>query len=249
MFDLRGTRASVNLISGLLRQLIDFALPPRCAGCGIVVAKTDELCASCWTEVQYITGPGCGLCGAPIETAGQICGPCMANPPRHDGVRAATAYGGTARNIAVRLKHARRIGLARLMAQSMARLIDDDSAILIPVPLHRWRIWRRGFNQSAEIGRHLSRLSGLKLEREVLVRAKRTPVLAGLGAKERAKALRGAFKVNSGARHLIRDRHVILVDDVYTSGATGNAAALSLKRAGAIRVTLLCWARVIRDEV
>jgi ComF family protein len=233
-----------------IRMLADFALPPRCAGCGALVSDVARLCLDCWQSIDFLTGTGCTRCGVPMEIAGQVCGPCIASPPRHDGVRAATLYGGIAREVAVRLKHGRRIGLARLMANAMARLAEGDEGgrLLVPVPLHRWRIWRRGFNQSALIARHLAEATGIDFAPHALTRVKQTPILAGLGAKQRAEALRGAFKVLPERRTLVRDRHILLIDDVYTSGATGNAAALALKRGGASRVTLICWARVIKAD-
>ena len=177
-----------------------------------------------------------------------VCGPCLAHPPSHDGVRAAVCYGGVASDIAVRLKHGRRIGLAKLMAQAMARHVPPERGLMVPIPLHRWRLWSRGFNQSMLMARELKRLTGQPINPDVLVRQKQTPMLGGLGAKERANVMRGVFKVPAEARPIVRDAHILLIDDVYTSGATANAAALALKRAGAARVTLLCWARVIKES-
>jgi ComF family protein len=183
-----------------------------------------------------------------MELENLVCGPCLAHPPRHDGVRAAVQYGGVASDIAVRLKHGRRIGLAKLMAAAMARHLPQTPILMVPVPLHRWRLWSRGFNQSLLVARELNRLSGQPLCFDVLTRAKATPSLGGLGSKERKAAMRGVFKVSVAARSRLRDAHILLIDDVYTSGATANAAALALKRAGAARVTVLCWARVIKES-
>jgi ComF family protein len=183
-----------------------------------------------------------------MELEGLVCGPCIAHPPSHDGVRAAVQYGGVASDIAVRLKHGRRIGLAKLMAQAMVRHVPAEQVVMIPVPLHRWRLWRRGFNQSLLMARELNRLSGQPVSQDLLMRTRATPSLGGLGAKERAAAMRGVFKVPAIARAQLRDAHILLIDDVYTSGATANAAALALKRAGAAQVNILCWARVIKES-
>jgi ComF family protein len=178
----------------------------------------------------------------------QICAQCLAYPPLHDGVLGAVAYGGTARDVAIRLKHGRRIGLAGLMAGLMARQLPDSADLLMPVPLHRWRIWRRGFNQSALLARHLMRISAIPVADDILIRIKPTSSLQGLSRIERAKAMRAAFAVPVPKRPAIRGKTILLVDDVYTSGATANACARTLKRAGASRVIILCWARVLLEE-
>jgi ComF family protein len=136
--------------------------------------------------------------------------------------------------------------LATLMARHLADA--DGGALLVPVPLHRWRIWKRGYNQSAIIAQALSRRTGLGLAPDLLRRVKATPPLRGLGRRERAETVRGAFRVPVHAKEQIRGRSLILVDDVYTSGATAGACAKTLKRAGAARVDVLCWARVLREE-
>lgn len=161
---------------------------------------------------------------------------------------AAVAYGDVARHLALKLKHGRRIGLARLFAKLMAGKLERGEGLLVPVPLHRWRIWQRGFNQSALIARHLSVSSGLPVSIDALQRIKATPVLRELGRSDREKAVRGAFRVAGAARETIEGRNVILVDDVYTSGATANACARALKQAKAKEVKLLCWARVRLDD-
>jgi ComF family protein len=231
-----------------LWPLIDFALPPRCAGCGEIVGADLQLCGACWQSLEFLTGDGCALCGTPEVVDGLICAPCLAQPPRHDGVRAGVVYGDLARRIVLRMKHGRRTGLAHLMARIMARHIPAEAALLVPVPLHRWRIWSRGFNQSALLARHLSRLSGQPAALDVLQRVRATPLLRGLGAKARAEAVRGVFAVNPRLRDTIKGKTVLLIDDVYTSGATAGGCAAALKRAGAAKVILICWARVLIND-
>lgn len=172
----------------------------------------------------------------------------MAEPPLHDGVRAAVAYGQVARGVALKLKYGGRLGCADTMARAMMRLMPDGADLLVPVPLHRWRIWSRGYNQAALIARALSRTSGIPMEAALLRRVKATPVLRGLGPKGRIKAVSGAFALAPDARGKLRGKTVVLVDDVHTSGATANACTRVLKRGGAARVILLCWARVLHDD-
>ncbi len=233
----------------LIKRIIGFALPPRCAGCGSIVEQDDELCAPCWSALDFLDGEGCASCGVPMDQPGMICGRCLQTPPAHDGARAAVSYGGLARDLVVRLKHGRKTGLARLMALIMTRHAKGaDDALLVPVPLHRWRLWRRGFNQSMLLARHVSARTGMAIDPHALIRRRATPMLGPLSARQRAKAVKGVFAVGQDDKSRISGRHIILVDDVYTSGATANACAKALKRAGAASVTLLCWARVLQDE-
>lgn len=233
-----------------LRQAVDFALPPRCPGCGAITPDPHSFCLACWQKLAFLGEPCCVRCGLPFEYGtgeDSECGRCLAEPPPFDRLRAAVAYGEIARNVALKLKYSGRPGVALTLARFMARHLGgvEADALLVPVPLHRWRIWSRGYNQSALIASALSRRTGVPAELDLLRRVKRTPVLRGLGRRERALAVRGAFRVTDGGRASIAGRTIILVDDVFTSGATGAACARALKRAGAKRVEMICWARVV----
>lgn len=176
---------------------------------------------------------------------GACCAACIAAPPPHDGIRAAVAYGEVARAVALKLKYSGRLACATTMARAMDRLMPADAELLVPVPLHRWRLWSRGFNQAGLIAASLSRAHGVALAPDLLRRVKATPVLRGLGARGRAKAVAGAFALAPGVRERLAGKTVVLVDDVHTSGATSDACARLLKRGGAGKVILLCWARVL----
>lgn len=233
-----------------LFRLIDLALPPRCPGCGAIVEADHRFCAACWGSLRFLGPPWCAGCHAPFDFdrgAGAMCAACLADPPPHEGVRAAVAYGDVARRLALKLKYGGRLAAAETMARAMARLVPEGEALLVPVPLHRWRLWSRGFNQAALIARALARRHGLPVSVDLLRRVRATPKLQGLGRRARAKAVAGAFALAPGARTALRGRTVLLVDDVHTSGATGDACARLLKRGGAARVILLCWARVLPD--
>jgi ComF family protein len=232
---------------------IAFALPPRCPGCGVVTPADHRFCLACWSQLDFLGEPCCASCGEPFEHdhgEGARCGACLREPPAIDGMGAAVAYGEIARKIALKLKYGGRPGLAETVARQMARLIapGEDAVVVAPVPLHRWRIWRRGYNQSALIARMLAAKHGLPLALDLLERRRATPILRGMGPAARAKAVRGAFAVPADRRAALKGRKVLLIDDVYTTGATANACAKALKRAGAAEVRLICWARVVRDE-
>jgi ComF family protein len=163
-------------------------------------------------------------------------------------MRAAVAYGDLARTVAIKLKYGRRPGAAFVMAGLMARhLAAFQDPILCPVPLHRWRIWSRGYNQSALVAAALARRHGLMLRQDLLLRIKATPPLRNMGPSQRRTTVRGAFRINEKHRQAIAGRNILIIDDVFTSGATAGACARVLKGAGAGQVGVLCWARVIRD--
>lgn len=197
--------------------------------------------------MEWLGNAGCERCGLPLAgTEVEICGRCLADPPKIDRMRAAVAYDELPRSIALKLKYGRKVALARVMARYMAPLRGDwsENAILMPVPLHRWRLWGRGFNQSALVARELGRLWGLREESGLLRRVKRTRPLKGLNHNQRRKAVAGAFRAASAVQ--LKGRTVILIDDVLTSGSTAEACARALRRAGAGRIELICWARVVR---
>lgn len=227
---------------------LNFALPPRCAGCGIIVDDVHSFCPECWRKIEFLGEGGCSSCGIPLQATDEgTCAVCLARPPRISRSRAAVAYDELSRSLAIRLKYGRKVAIARTMARYMAPLVArDPEAVLVPVPLHRTRLWRRGFNQSALVARELSKMLGIAADPLAIRRIKRTPPLKGMSPVQRRKTVAGAFRVRD--RSAVTGRTVILVDDVLTTGSTADACARVLKRAGAARIELVSWARVVKPS-
>jgi ComF family protein len=240
----------VQIVIAPFRAIMDFALPERCPSCGAIAKTGGAFCADCWGQLTFLGSPACSSCDLPLPFEGdgeQQCAACLQNPPRHDGIKAAVAYGDIARDVALRLKYGGRIGLAHMIAGQLlrhARELPPD-ALLVPVPLHWTRLWMRSFNQSVLIAREIMKNAGLEHCPDLLRRVKRTTPLGGLNPAERKKMVSGAFAIHPKHAEMIKGRHIALVDDVYTSGATTDACVRILKKAGATKVTILCWARVL----
>jgi ComF family protein len=208
-----------------------------------------------WAKLQFLSDPLCARCGTPFEIAvdpGQVCGACLADPPLYDRARAALIYGDISRDLVLSLKYqGRRDGLSILggwMANAGRDLLADAD-LIVPVPLHYFRLVRRGFNQSAWLAAALSRssvarASGVKLSVDALKRIKSTPIQGGLSAEGRRRNVQGAFAVRASREKLVRGRKVLLVDDVLTTGATAEACTRALRRAGAACVDVVTLARV-----
>lgn len=249
----RGMNRGSHLVAGL-RPLVDLVYPPRCPVCGDATAQQGGLCSACWGDLEFPGTPCCAVCLAPMAPQSHAeraqCHSCCGTPPAHAGVFAATIYNDASRRLVLNLKHGHKIALAGLMGRLMAaRLPAPDPQVppplLVPVPLHRWRLWRRGYNQAALLAAELGRLGKGSLAVDALIRRKRTPSLGGLGRLMREQALAGAIEVRESSIPYLEGRNVILVDDVLTSGATSDACVATLLGAGARSVRIACFARVV----
>jgi ComF family protein len=237
------------------RAALDFVFPPMCVRCRSLVAEPGNLCAGCWQEIAFLDGPGCQCCGLPFDLdpgPETRCAACHADPPSFDCARAVMRYDDASRGPILALKHADRLdlvpGFARWLDRAGRELLDDIDFI-VPVPLHASRLWRRRYNQSAELARALGRLAAKTVAPRLLVRARATPSQGEMpSAKARKRNMRGAFRVPPEHRPALTGRNVLLIDDVLTTGATVDACARALKHAGGGKVHVLALARVVRPQ-
>ncbi len=205
--------------------------------------------------MRFIEKPYCAIHGTPFSYdlgKGALSAEAIADPPPFDTSRSVALYDDVARQLVHSLKFGDRTDLAPWMAQSMVRAAEgrvDEASIVVPVPLHRRRLLMRRFNQSAELARHLAKLTGAEYRPDLLIRSRATPQQVGLSAKQRENNVRGAFRLHKGFSAHVKGRNLILVDDVYTTGATIRASAKVLKRAGAARIDCLTFARVAQGDL
>jgi ComF family protein len=237
-----------------LQSVLQVIFPPACIGCGGPVASDFGLCAACWAETPFISGLVCDKCGTPLpgedEGRAEFCDDCLtiARPWEHG--RAALVYKDKARHMVLSLKHGDRLDLVRPAGEWLARAVApilEAGMIVAPIPLHWTRLFRRRYNQSALLSRALARITGLGHCPDLLIRSRKTPSQEGRSRDDRFANLSGAIRVHPQRKKHLIGRHVLLVDDVMTSGATFAGAADACLAAGATKVSVIALARVAKD--
>ena len=235
-------------------MLADMALPPLCLSCGQGVEAHGALCGSCWATVGFIEAPFCPVNGVPFPYdpgPGIVSAAALASPPPYAKARAVMRYSDESARLVHRFKYADRMeaapAFARWMARAGAELLAGADFIA-PVPLHRRRLFSRRFNQSAELARRISGLSGAVFLPDLLERVRATRPQVGLSGAARRRNVAGAFRLRERSRELVKGKVVVIVDDVMTTGATVEACARVLNAAGAAEVRVLCLARVVPGE-
>lgn len=242
-----------------LAALGDLLFPSVCPGCRVAIGSPAAVCAACWAKIGFIERPYCEVLGVPIPYdpgPGALSPAAIADPPPFSRLRGAVVYEDLPARLVASLKYGDRGDLAPLMAGWMVRAgaeLIADADVVIPVPLHRGRLWRRRFNQSADLARHIvsapaAASRGVAFRPLALERVKPTRSQVGLGPNERRDNVRGAFKVPVHRRTEVEGRRVLLVDDVFTTGATVASATRALRRAGARDVDVLTFARVAAED-
>jgi ComF family protein len=234
--------------------LLDAILPPRCLKCGEIVADPGSLCGQCWPALRFLGEPCCACCGLPFEFemgAGSLCAACIADRPLYSRARSALVYDDASRELVLRFKHADRIDGAATFAGWMARAGAELVAaadIIAPVPLHRWRLVRRRYNQAAVLANAIGRSRGKLVVPDLLVRRRATASQGHLGRGQRQRNVAGAFALHPRRGQVAAGARILLIDDVLTTGATAAACARVLRKAGAADVDLLVLARVVRVQ-
>lgn len=250
----------VGLLGAGWGAAVDVLMPPTCASCKVPVAAAHLHCATCWETLLPPAGTRCSLCSLPLPgqwAAETICLGCLREPPPFRRARAPYRYADAARQTVLRLKNGG-WHLAPLMARAMlleaTRPVPGDrlddlahGVLIVPVPLHRWRLFRRGYNQAALLAQAMARQMSAECAVDLLVRSRATRSTRGLGRVARAAEMSGAFRVPAQHRRLLSGRHILLVDDVLTTGATASACTRTLLAAGASVVDVLTYARVAAD--
>jgi ComF family protein len=236
---------------GLGSRILDFLYPPRCLKCETRVAINGSLCPACWLEGDFISGSICCRCGVPFEIdsgEGAQCGACIANPPSYDQARSIMVYNDASRPLVTGFKYGDRTERAPAFGRWLARAGTDLLAtadLIIPVPLHPRRLIARRFNQSGMLAQSLGRETLIPVAVDGLVRLRATKQQVGLSHAKRKRNVRGAFIVRAGMTEAIKERHIVLIDDVITSGATIEACVRALRKAQAREVSVLSVARVV----
>jgi ComF family protein len=233
-------------LAGALRLALDAVLPPRCVGCGEIVGEAGILCAQCWAGITFIAPPFCACCGLPFPHDGKgLCAACAAATPHYDRARAVLRYDDASRGLVIAFKHADRTHTAPAYGAWMRRAgaeLLDDADLLVPVPLHWWRLFRRRYNQAALLAYAIDRA---RVAPDLLIRRRATPSQGHLGRTARARNVATAFVLRRGAD--VTGKRIVLVDDVMTTGATVSECARVLRRAGAARIDVLTLARATRE--
>jgi ComF family protein len=239
-------------LGGILGGAGNIIAPAVCLGCHARISAHDALCAACWQQVSFITPPLCDRLGLPLPF-GSGDGPLIsaaaaADPPPYDRARAVAVFDNVVRELIHGFKYtdrheARRL-LARWMTGAGAELLLADADLIVPVPMTRWRLIRRQFNQAALLAREIAHASGVAFDPFALRKTRSTPTQVGSSARQRAANVAGAFAVPESARRRVADRAIVLVDDVITTGATVSACARALRAAGARRIDVLAAAMV-----
>lgn len=246
--------AASDLGRWVVRTVADLLFPPECLTCRTLVADPGLLCSACWERIHFIAGPVCVQCGTPFELdlgPETTCAVCIASPPKYDQARSVMIYDDASKQLVLAFKYRDRLDGARSYATWMLRAaapLLDKADVIVPVPMHHWRRISRKYNQAAVLAQSLGTLSGKPVWPMVLRQTRATHGQKGLSGTARRRSVAGAFEIRDSSKAQIRGKRVLLIDDVLTTGATVDACAGVLRRAGASGVDVATLARVVREQ-
>ncbi len=232
----------------LLSEVLDFLFPPICLSCSKHVGEWGQFCNTCWSNLVFIEKPLCKQCGSPFDFKIEddtLCGKCIQTKPHYDRVRSIFLYNDVSKKIILNLKSYDSTHLALYMAKYIKKAPDDllsNADIIAPVPLHWKRLLKRKFNQSSLILQHLD-IDADKKYYDLLYRKKNTPIQGNMNEEKRIENTKSAFRVTEAYLSAIKGKNILLIDDVFTTGATINECAKTLKKQGAKEVWCLSFAR------
>lgn len=235
-------------------NILNAALPPRCPLSGEIVDVQGMLAPESWARLQFIADPVCGACGFPlefsIESAGARCAACLKNPPVYGRGRSALVYDEASRDLILGFKHGDQmqsvVSFVPWFKRAGAELLEQTD-ILVPVPLHRWRLLRRRYNQAALMAQALGKAVGKPCLPDILQRVRATPIQGYMRPRERQKNVKNAFRLYPRHTEKIVGKNILLIDDVYTTGSTVSECVKTLLAGGAGHVDVLTLARVVRS--
>ena len=229
---------------------MDWVLPPRCALCSTMIHGQSGLCGGCFQSMQFLSDPFCDSCGRPtsVKETGPICAPCLTHPPAYDWMHAAFAYDDASRSLILALKYKDRLDVVPALARWIAGVASskiEPGDVIMPVPLHWRRHLARRFNQSAALAMALAERTAGQYAPDWITRVRNTPPMKAMTRKQRAANVKGAFSVDGWNREKLQGKRVVLVDDVYTSGATIEELSAELRACGVARIGVVVVARVV----
>ena len=234
----------------ILKGLLNFLLPPNCPICHQKIER-DGLCPHCFSKLEFIGTQKCSVCGQPLDVlvpGMSICGTCLKKPPYFRQAEAVFKYNDTSKKLILAFKYGDHTELANLfikwMDQNSSALIQKND-ILMPVPLHWRRLLKRKYNQSALLAQKLAKKYNKRYDPLTLKRTQSTPSQGHLSPKERLKNVKNAFKIKNTKK--VKDKSILLIDDVFTTGATVNECAKILLKAGAKSVDILTLIKVAKE--
>ncbi len=244
-------------IERLWMRILDTVLPPRCPVTGDIVDAQGMVSSAAWAKLNFIADPMCRCCGVPFDFDredvgdGGLCMACLRRSPAFVSARAPLVYDEASRDLILAFKHGDKPHIVPSFIPWLLRAGEhmiEGADYFVPVPLHRRRLIARRYNQAAIMAHELSRVSGVDVLPAALLRVRSTPSQGHLSHEERKKNVNRAFRISNSCNELINNKNIVLVDDVFTTGATANECVKTLMTGGAKRVDVLTLARVLRDD-